>query len=264
MESWKDKLEEKSPLSSRLSKSYSEEDVGETEVLASPHFILMKIKNTFYNSTLDSERSFLSNTYRKLRTILKLRNYIGFRLKRYNIIFLKNLRAAGDSIQLTINKNFGGFTGDSFSLIDKETCNFFMVCRNPYTKLLSNYYHYLETSSSKMYKIKDNNISFEEFIKTQCHLDDEERNDHTKLQYRFLKYNPSIIRFENLKEDWKEFCMKNFGKHFPLEHKHKSKKFLDDKSLWTEELIDLVYKSYKIDFDNFGYNKMEISKNETQ
>lgn len=38
----------------------------------------------------------------------------------------------------------------------------------------------------------------------------------------------------------------------PLEHKNSSSKY-DYRDYYTEELVNLVYRRYKIDFETFGY-----------
>lgn len=196
---------------------------------------------------------------RRFRTFLKLRNSIGYKLKGYDIVFLKNLRSGGNTIQHSIEKYLDGFDDYAFEERYIKKYLFFMVCRNPYTKLLSNYYHCVDKEEYKVYKVYKG-ISFSSFVNIQCSLPDNKRDDHVKFQTRFLKYNPIILRFENLNSDWEDFCDKYLGYGVKSGHDNKSKKNSCNNNIWTKKLRDLVYETFRTDFQNFGYAKIPINK----
>lgn len=190
---------------------------------------------------------------RKLKTFLKLRDCSGYKVKGYPIVFLKNLRASGNSIQFAIEKHLEGFEDYSFKPRHKNKYKFFMVCRNPYTKMESSYFHFLKVGE---YNMLHKSMSFDWFVKAQCSIPEDKRDGHTKTQSRFLKhnlkYNPHILRFENIEDDWKKFCLWKFNKELPLPHANKSNR-TNAEIKWTEELKDIVYETYTPDFFNFDY-----------
>lgn len=127
-----------------------------------------------------------------------------------------------------------------------------IVCvRNPFDRLLSAYYYYFKQSHAKKW-IKDR--SFEDYIlwggyrKGFWHCADE-----PSMAFFNIKDNPIIIRYENLNSDFDQ-VRDFFGKTGGIPHDNKSKNSSKDyRNHYTPEMIDVVLKKHKADFDQFGY-----------
>lgn len=137
----------------------------------------------------------------------------------------------------------------------KEKYDWFMVIRNPYDRILSEYYCKWGGKGRK------DNFTKEEFnkfliskIKNRCR-----KGHHYTEQYKYLdkKYNINILKFENLEEEFNKLMIKynlkiKFNKHV---NKSESKKF--NVSDFSVDLVKLINTVYKNDFDEFGYKKFE-------
>ena len=136
----------------------------------------------------------------------------------------------------------------------KEKYDWFMVVRNPYDRILSEYYC---KWGSKGKKEKDNVEYFNKFlimkIKNRC-----KRGGHYTEQYKYLDkdYNIYILKFENLEYEFNNLMMK-YNLRIKLDkHKNESvnKKF--KVSDFSYELIKLINRVYEKDFIEFGYSML--------
>jgi hypothetical protein len=136
---------------------------------------------------------------------------------------------------------------DNPSIIDKH--DWFMVVRNPYERMVSQYNWYIE-------RIKEN-IDVNLYLCREL-TDLESRytrfKSHFTEQYRYLQpqYNIRVLRYENIEEEFNAL-MKEYGYNILLDRTHNvSTKVasLYDLSLETIELINKVYEK---DFTTFGY-----------
>lgn len=172
----------------------------------------------------------------------------------------KAIRRIGDTHGLLVS-DIEGETRYRYNL-PKEFDGFkFTFVRNPFARIVSCYRNRVEGRNQaffRYYKIigLDQDYGFDSFVRAISEVPDEWAERHFASQY-FQVYKDGkclvdfIGHFENLTEDYKKISDK-YGL-IPLEHRNASTKY-DYRDFYTEELANLVYERYKIDFDTFGYN----------
>lgn len=158
------------------------------------------------------------------------------------------------------------------SLTETEENYFkFSFVRNPFERLVSCYeskYHedrkhlrvltYL-TYDYYLLGYMKNDQGFEHFIHKVCSLPDGLRDLHVKSQYRILCDKKGRLRvnyvgkYEDLENDYR--VIKEKYSVEPLPHFNKSK-HRDWKDYYTLESAQLVYNTYRLDFEKFGYKKL--------
>ena len=134
----------------------------------------------------------------------------------------------------------------------------FCVVRNPYDRMVSEFKFY-----NKFYK-KNNNPSKEnlnKFIKKIPKLIQGKKikyDGHLLPQYKYLENinikSENILKFENLDEDFNNFCSNN---NLPIHKLSKSNRTISKLSVedLDQESKDIIYKIYEKDFKDFGYLK---------
>ena len=144
----------------------------------------------------------------------------------------------------------------------KSKYDWFVVVRNPYERLISEFY-YRHSGT----KIKGNidDIDEEQFnlcIKNKVLKHDTNYGGHYSEQYKYIDKNAviHIIKFENIEVEFNEL-MKKYNLDIVLNETHnrcKHKKKFSVKS-FTPELIKLINEVYDKDFTTFGYDKITLN-----
>lgn len=138
--------------------------------------------------------------------------------------------------------------------IDLSNYNIFTIVRNPYDRLVSEFYH----SKTNFWTSKLRHKPFAEFIHSISKLNLVERkyifDGHLEPQYSFIKNwqdKIKIFKYENLSE-----CFKYLNDLYgPLNFGHENKSHQNKSYKWTNELKNIVYSLYQEDFEKFGYTK---------
>ena len=126
----------------------------------------------------------------------------------------------------------------------------FMVVRNPYDKMLSNF-KFLKTE-------KNINVFVKKYINLFKKRELPIRNYVYFIpQHEYLLDNTEVLKFENLDTDFKEFCKRHNLKKMTLQKINVSnnKDVANIKGL-NAETIKLINDFYSKDFELFGYKKI--------
>lgn len=146
----------------------------------------------------------------------------------------------------------------------KKKIHAFCISRNPYDRLVSAYYYLKEKSTHK-----NDLADKEKFITQYQNFDDFIKNglkNASKEQLHFLpqvfwilneKGNPeveTVLRLENLQNDFDEFCkMMNLGQYNLKTTNASNRKAW--KQYFNSETKQIVQDIYRDDFDFFDYKK---------
>jgi hypothetical protein len=180
--------------------------------------------------------------------------YIEDTAKKSNILFGRHHKKYGfwHHIFPNINKNV------------KDKYDWFMVVRNPYTRLLSEYYCQWGGIGKKNinHNKKEMNNYLINKIKNRSKKNRSKVGDHYTEQYKYLepKYNIHIIKYENLIPE-----LSNLYKKYDLNIELTDKKINSSKEKtkirkfttkdFNNELITLINSVYSKDFELFDYKK---------
>jgi chondroitin 4-sulfotransferase 11 len=136
----------------------------------------------------------------------------------------------------------------------------FTFCRNPYSRVVSNYIMFTTSRNIKIDEFRINQIcqfhnnpssmSFSEFLEFICKYD----NHHWQPQIDFVYgYDVDFIgRVENYQEDFNTICDKIGIPRQELLHKNKSK-HKHYTEYYDDETREIVAEKYKKDIEYFGY-----------
>lgn len=142
----------------------------------------------------------------------------------------------------------------------KQKFDWFMVVRNPYERLVSEYY--CKWAGYKGKKEKLTLAQFNEFTKKKILNRGLKTRYHYMEQFAYFERGATIhiIKFENIAEEFNNL-MELYNLDIRLNRhdnarKEKYKKFSVDS--FSPEVIQLINKVYHEDFVRFGYQKIEI------
>lgn len=191
-----------------------------------------------------------------------------FPLHRYKLInkynWYGNIR--NDKIKYELDHSTMAFMKKNCKYFD-NTYFSFSIIRNPYARLVSEY-HYCKYQYSRFIKNLD---SFKNFVyelndKFEYILNNKE-NDHFYVSHFLPQYlfthnykNKQIVdkiyKLENIDEDWIDICKNlNINKELIKCEKNSSKMKYDYNDYYDQELKNIVYNLYKLDFELFNYEK---------
>jgi len=134
----------------------------------------------------------------------------------------------------------------------------FAIARNPYDRLVSAYHYFVQKAARKWSKALAKEFPT---FKSFCYQFNREKYEGERQQFRLQKEfvvdkNDEVIvdyigRFESLHQSW-EVIKKRLNLSDSLDHLNKSK-HKAWQSYYDEKCQDIVYRSYKEDFEFFGY-----------
>jgi len=196
---------------------------------------------------------------------------------KYKTIFIHIQKTGGDSVENIFRKKNRRlitrislpseilrtkhcYISDMYNVVDKKILNSytkFCVVRNPFDRMVSWYSmfkHKTGVFNDVMSAVNNNTNTFRDFIllpnKDLFHRFYVNQIDYISINNKI--FVDEILMFENLNEDFNIFKQKiNFKATLP--HKNKSIREKDYRKYYDDELIEIVYKRFKKDFDYFNY-----------
>ena len=134
----------------------------------------------------------------------------------------------------------------------RDKYDWFMVCRNPYDYMISNYYQYCKW---KGLTATNDPKHLNEIIQAQIQQPNA-FGGFFSHQHKFLDATSKIdvLRFESLEEDFDDL-MKRYGIDAKLEHHNKTENKQLSRTDLFPETIRFIQTIFHDDFQTFGYLK---------
>lgn len=139
----------------------------------------------------------------------------------------------------------------------KDKYDWFMVVRDPYTRLVSEYHFFNQKSAiiKQNLSVKDFNNSIQENIQ----IANNGACGHYLSQHRYLDDTCKIhvLSFENLESDFNKL-MCRYNLDLTLSKHLNKREYVFTKDDFTNETIDIINRVYKLDFEQFNYKMIHI------
>ena len=139
----------------------------------------------------------------------------------------------------------------------KDKYDWFMVVRDPYTRLVSEFHFFNQKSAivKQDLSVKD----FNNYIQENIKIANDGARGHFLSQHRYLDDTCKIhvLSFENLESDFNKL-MRRYNLDLTLNKHLNKREYVFTKDDFTNETIDIINRVYKLDFEQFNYNMMRI------
>ena len=161
--------------------------------------------------------------------------------------------------------------GNFVNFLNKSNIYKFCFIRNPYTRLLSGYLDKIVGNQSPKRQILmllghdyldiEKEISFSDFVKVIVSQPISQMDPHWRPQY-YQTFHDSIRydfvgKFEQFDKDFETVVTRIGGKYSEyssVEQRHSTNSAVKLAEYFSNDVADLVYRKYSIDFEHFGYN----------
>jgi len=155
-----------------------------------------------------------------------------------------------------------GYWHTPFNKIDKKIQNkydWFLVVRNPYARILSEFYCYWDGVHNFYTITKEYMNTY--LIKKIQNINEEKNKCHYVEQYKYIKdatCKIHILYFEKIEEHFNNLMKEYNLEHIKLEKTNTKPDYIPYTIAdFSDELIKLINKVYKKDFKLFGYEKIK-------
>ena len=203
----------------------------------------------------------------------------------HNLIYAHPPKTAGTSMMMWLERNIKDASrkGEKHTFTDDilkkfPDANYFLTCRNPYTRMISWYNHAIRshkiwiengrdimagTRNKEMTNVRGLEHFGDDFEKWLNKIDWEKPDDSNfdfgivKKQIHYISKSKApefIIRFEHLEKDI-QILKNRFNIETPFA-RHNIAADVNIKDYYKSDFaIDFVYENFKEDFEYFGYDK---------
>jgi len=162
-----------------------------------------------------------------------------------------------ENLLINCNGNNNSFWHNPVSYYSDNFINkydWFIVCRNPYGRIISEYH--CNWGGIGLLEQSHDIKQFNKFVrKNIINRNNSKNHGHYLEQYLYYKKGFNVVRFENLKKDFRKLMLKYNKNIFLNFHVYKKEKIYNIVD-FDKETIELINKIYHKDFVLFNYDKM--------